>query len=110
MSPPVQHASIAAWCDEAHVRENRALYREKFETVVPMLAGSLEAPMPEAAFYLTKTLAGNWHSTADPFIQTPPEPDFSSSSTHDVQISSHSTLPRRLDVDPRAVAVTLQHV
>ena len=31
MSLPVQHASIAAWSDEAHVRENRALYREKFD-------------------------------------------------------------------------------
>ena len=31
MSPPVQVASIAAWNDEAHVVENRRLYRQKFE-------------------------------------------------------------------------------
>ena len=31
MSPPVQAASIVAWQDEAHVVENRRLYREKFE-------------------------------------------------------------------------------
>ena len=31
MSPPVQAASIAAWQDEAHVVENRRLYREKFD-------------------------------------------------------------------------------
>ena len=37
MSLAVQHASIAAWSDEAHVRENRARYREKFAAVVPML-------------------------------------------------------------------------
>ncbi len=37
MSLPVQHASIAAWGDEAHVRDNRAQYRAKFEAVVPML-------------------------------------------------------------------------
>jgi N-succinyldiaminopimelate aminotransferase len=30
MSPVVQTASIAAWGDEAHVEENRRLYREKF--------------------------------------------------------------------------------
>src|SRR5688572_15742859 len=30
MSLAVQHASIAAWNDEAHVAENRRLYREKF--------------------------------------------------------------------------------
>ena len=39
MSPPVQAASIAAWKDEAHVVENRRLYREKFET-------ALEHPSP----------------------------------------------------------------
>ena len=37
MSLPVQHASIAAWSDEAHVRDNRAQYRDKFAAVVPML-------------------------------------------------------------------------
>ena len=37
MSLAVQHASIAAWNDEAHVRENRAQYRAKFAAVVPML-------------------------------------------------------------------------
>lgn len=30
MSPAVQHASIAAWSDETHVRDNRAQYRTKF--------------------------------------------------------------------------------
>src|SRR5213083_2206137 len=35
MSPAVQHASIAAWNDETHVRNNRARYREKFAAVVP---------------------------------------------------------------------------
>ena len=42
--PAVQHASIAAWSDEAHVRDNRARYREKFAAVVPMLAPVLDAP------------------------------------------------------------------
>jgi N-succinyldiaminopimelate aminotransferase len=52
MNPAVQEASIAAWQDEAHVIENRRLYREKFAAVQPLLARALEAPMPDAAFYL----------------------------------------------------------
>lgn len=52
MSPPVQRASIAAWKDETHVAANRALYREKFEKITPLLAQALEVKMPDAAFYL----------------------------------------------------------
>jgi N-succinyldiaminopimelate aminotransferase len=52
MSPAVQDASAAAWRDEAHVRENRALYRAKFDRVVPLLAGALDVERPDAAFYL----------------------------------------------------------
>ena len=51
---PVQHqvASIAAWDDEAHVRENRALYREKFSAVIDILSPVLELQQPQGAFYL----------------------------------------------------------
>ena len=52
MSPPVQHASVAAWGDEAHVAENRRLYREKFETALDIMGPALDATMPDAAFYL----------------------------------------------------------
>ena len=52
MSPAVQAASVAAWGDEAHVRDNRRLYREKFDRVAPMLEGVLQAPRPEAGFFL----------------------------------------------------------
>lgn len=52
MSPPVQAASIAAWNDEAHVRENRALYRRKFESVIDILKPVLPVHWPDAAFYL----------------------------------------------------------
>ena len=58
MSLPVQQASIAAWGDEEHVRENRARYREKFATVVPLLAGPLGAREPDAGFYLWATVPG----------------------------------------------------
>lgn len=52
MSPVVQAASIAAWADEQHVGENRALYREKFSSVTPLLAGVLDVALPDAGFYL----------------------------------------------------------
>jgi N-succinyldiaminopimelate aminotransferase len=52
MSPLVQAASIAAWNDEAHVVANRALYRDKFARVTPMLADALDVALPDAGFYL----------------------------------------------------------
>ena len=52
MSPVVQAASIAAWNDEAHVVANRALYREKFARVTPLLAEVLDVKLPDAGFYL----------------------------------------------------------
>jgi N-succinyldiaminopimelate aminotransferase len=52
MSPPIQAASIAAWQDEAHVRENRRLYRAKFDAVLAVLGPVLDVTMPDAAFYL----------------------------------------------------------
>jgi len=52
MGPVVQQASIAAWNDEAHVVENRALYRTKFAQVTPLLAGVLPVALPDAGFYL----------------------------------------------------------
>lgn len=52
MGLPVQHASIAAWQDEEHVRANRLLYREKFAAVLPILAPVMDVQMPDAGFYL----------------------------------------------------------
>ena len=52
MSLSVQQASITAWNDEAHVVENRRLYREKFAAALEILRPVLDAEMPEAAFYL----------------------------------------------------------
>jgi len=52
MSPVVQKASIAAWSDEQHVVENRALYRRKFAEVTPLLADVLDVRLPDAGFYL----------------------------------------------------------
>jgi len=59
MSPSVQRASAAAWADEAHVEANRALYREKFARVTPILARQLEVALPDASFYLWAGVPGN---------------------------------------------------
>ena len=48
----VQRASIAAWDDDAHVRANRALYRAKYDAVLPILAPVLATTRPAASFYL----------------------------------------------------------
>jgi N-succinyldiaminopimelate aminotransferase len=58
MSLAVQHASMAAWNDEAHVAENRRLYREKFEALVPMLRSVLQTSKPDAGFYLWARVPG----------------------------------------------------
>ncbi|MBA2778143.1 succinyldiaminopimelate transaminase [Billgrantia kenyensis] len=58
MSLPVQHASITAWNDEAHVRANRDSYREKFAAVTEILGPVLDFPMPEASFYLWPAVPG----------------------------------------------------
>ena len=47
-----QLASVAAWNDEDHVRQNRQLYREKFAAVLSELDGRLDVNMPDAGFYL----------------------------------------------------------
>jgi N-succinyldiaminopimelate aminotransferase len=52
MPPPTQDASVRAWRDEAHVLENRRLYREKFAAVEAILAPVLEVEIPPASFYI----------------------------------------------------------
>ena len=52
LPPPTQAASIKAWNDEAHVRDNRALYRTKFDAVLEILGPALKVEKPEAGFYL----------------------------------------------------------
>jgi N-succinyldiaminopimelate aminotransferase len=47
-----QLASIPAWNDDAHVVENRRLYRQKFADVLPILQQVMEVAAPEAGFYL----------------------------------------------------------
>ena len=52
MPVQTQLASIAAWQDEAHVRANRDLYREKFDAVLDILTPVLDVKRPDGSFYL----------------------------------------------------------
>jgi len=52
MNPAVQEASVAAWNDEHHVRENRRKYAEKFARVTPIMQTAVEVERPDAGFYL----------------------------------------------------------
>jgi acetylornithine aminotransferase len=55
----VQRASIAAWTDDAHVADVRALYARKRETVLPVLeAGGLRLAGSAATFYLWLDVGG----------------------------------------------------
>ena len=58
MSNAVQMASIAAWKDEAHVIENRRLYREKFAAFFERVNPVLPLTMPQAAFYFWADVGG----------------------------------------------------
>lgn len=59
MSNTVQAASIAAWNDEAHVAENRRLYREKFAAFFDLVNPVLPLAHPEAAFYFWAAVPGD---------------------------------------------------
>ena len=52
MGLPIQHASIAAWDDEEHVRLNQALYQQKFDLFVGTLQAAYEISIPDASFYV----------------------------------------------------------
>ena len=69
MSPAVQTASIAAWGDEAHVEDNRRLYREKFAAVTPLLARVMDVKLPDAAFYLWAGVPAAWNSSGTDFAR-----------------------------------------
>ncbi len=56
---PTQLASIPAWRDEAHVAENRALYRRKFDDALRILGDALPVTRPAGAFYLWIPVPGD---------------------------------------------------
>jgi len=51
--PPVhQLASVEAWNDEGHVKQNRELYSQKFDAVIKILSPVIDVFLPDAGFYL----------------------------------------------------------
>ena len=69
MSGVVQAASIAAWNDEAHVLENRNLYRTKFAQVTPVLAEVMDVKLPDASFYLWAGVPEAWNQSDTDFAR-----------------------------------------
>ena len=69
MGPVIQAASIAAWNDEAHVAENRRLYREKFDRITPLLTEVLDVRPPDAGFYLWAQVRGCCKGSDTAFAQ-----------------------------------------
>lgn len=69
MSGLVQAASIAAWNDEAHVIENRNLYRTKFAQVTPILADVMDVKLPDASFYLWAGVPNEWQGSDTEFAR-----------------------------------------
>jgi N-succinyldiaminopimelate aminotransferase len=59
MPVPTQLASIVAWEDDAHAAENRRLYQEKFERVLPIIAPVMRVEKPAGAFYLWPDIGGD---------------------------------------------------
>lgn len=69
MSGLVQAASIAAWNDEAHVLENRNMYRTKFAQVTPVLAEVMDVKLPDASFYLWAGIPAVWNNSDTDFAR-----------------------------------------
>lgn len=69
MSGVVQAASIVAWNDEAHVLENRNLYRTKFAQVTPVLAEVMDVKLPDASFYLWAGVPEAWRQSDTDFAR-----------------------------------------
>jgi N-succinyldiaminopimelate aminotransferase len=59
MSIPTQRASVVAWNDDTHVAANRALYRRKFDRVLPILAPVIDVDRPAGGFYLWLNIGGD---------------------------------------------------
>jgi N-succinyldiaminopimelate aminotransferase len=70
MPVQTQLASVAAWNDEAHVRANRDLYREKFAAMLDILSPVIEVQRPDGGFYLwAKTPGDDSQFTRELFAQ-----------------------------------------
>lgn len=68
---PIAHqlASIAAWQDEKHVANNRALYKEKFTLWMEELGELLDLRMPDAGFYFWVKVPELFAGDDEAFVQ-----------------------------------------
>ena len=69
MPVPHQLASIAAWQDERHVAQNRALYQEKFALWMAELGELLDLRMPEAGFYFWIKVPEQFNGDDEVFVK-----------------------------------------
>ncbi len=66
----VQRASVAAWSDDAHVEDVRAIYRRKRETLLPALeAAGLRLAGSKATFYLWLDVGGSSEAFAHRLLE-----------------------------------------
>ena len=56
---PIQHVSVAAWSDEAHVEQGRALYRQNFDIADAVLQGRYGYRRPQGGFFLWLDMAAH---------------------------------------------------
>ncbi|MBF0425278.1 MAG: succinyldiaminopimelate transaminase [Magnetococcales bacterium] len=64
-TPPfIQDVAALAWSDEAHVSDNRLLYRQKLATALAILEPVLPVTPPQAGFYLWLRVPGGGESFA----------------------------------------------
>jgi len=61
---PLQHVAIAAYGDEAHVEENRRLYREKFDLADQIIGDRYGYRRPAGGFFLWLDVAAHGGSEA----------------------------------------------
>jgi N-succinyldiaminopimelate aminotransferase len=70
MAIPTQLASIAAWNEDTHAAQNRRLYQQKFDRVLPVLAPVLSVDRPAGAFYLWPEVRGSDEQFARELFRT----------------------------------------
>ena len=56
---PIQHVSVRAWSDEAHVEQGRALYRENFDIAGAVLQDRYGYRRPQGGFFLWLDMAAH---------------------------------------------------
>src|SRR6476660_4947078 len=56
---PIQHVSVRAWSDEAHVERGRALYRQNFDIAGAVLQGRYGYRRPQGGFFLWLDIAAH---------------------------------------------------